>query len=217
MMAMQISTGRMTINGLTADNFYDFRGVWLFEVKVTETVPQGVTPTCDVRGLSLSIGTTSIAGMEDSTTSTASMIPEGAYQAEVPVRPYLILDPPVPVKTFIHGKNMYLRGNVPYPLRPDLGGINLNPGIVTSVMPGSMNPVQVIGLGIESASPSFYFLDWMRSNPGAYFRDIVDRFDPVPVTPQPPLPPGVPSTDVSGSSIDSMIPVGKRIRPLWPV
>jgi hypothetical protein len=218
MLAMQIDTGRMTINGLTLDNFDEFEGVWLFGVQVTEVVPSGVVPTCDIRGLSLSIGTTQVAGMADPDVSVSgSTIPEGAYQAEVPIRPYLILDPPVVVKTFIQGKNIYLRGNVPFPLRPDLGGLNLNPGIVTSVVPGAINPVQVIGLGIESAAPSFYFLDWMRSNPVAYFRDIVDRFDPVPVSSGPELPPGVPSTDVSGASIDEMIPIGKRIRPLWPV
>jgi hypothetical protein len=214
---MQINTGTMILSGLTSDNFDDFTGVWVFEVQVTEQVPSGVLPTCDVRGLALSIGTTQVAGMPDPDASAMSMIPEGAYQPEVPVRPYLILDPPVVVKTFIQGKNVYLRGNVPFPLRPDLGGLYINPGIVTSITPGMMNPVQVIGLGIESAAPSFYSLDWMRSNPGAYFRDIVDRYDPVPVSPGPAVPPGVPSTDVEGSSIDHMIPVGKRIRPLWPV
>jgi hypothetical protein len=219
MLEMQITTGNITINGLTTDNFNEFKGVWLFEVQVTEVVPSGVNPTCDVRGLSLSIGTTQVAGMDDTLpTSASTVIPEGAYQEEVPIRPYLILDPPVPVKTFIQGKNTYLRGNVPYPLRPDLGGIYLNPGIVTAVVPGMINPVQIVGLGIESAAPSFYHLDWQRSNPMAYFRNIVDRFDPVPVNPAPPLPPGLPpASPVSGSSIDEMIPVGKRIRPLWPV
>jgi hypothetical protein len=220
MLEMEISTGTIIINGLTTDNFDDFRGVWLFEVQVTEVVPSGVEPTCDVRALSLSIGTTQVAGMDDSVASGVSTIPEGEYQVEAPARPYLILDPPVVVKTFIQGKNTYLRGNVPYPLRPDLGGLNLNPGVVTSIMPGAVNPVQVIGLGVESSAPSFYFLDWMRSNPVAYFRDITDRFDPVPVTPGPQLPPGLPPgsvSDISGSSIDEQIPIGKRIRPLWPV
>jgi hypothetical protein len=156
--------------------------------------------------------------MADPVASALSTVPEGEYQAEAPARPYLILNPPVPVKAFVKGKNTYLRGNVSFPLRPDLGGLNVSPGVVTSVMPGSINPVQVVGLGVEPSAPSFYFLDWMRSNPVAYFRDIVDRFDPVPVTPGPTLPPGSPSGgDVSGSSIDEQIPVGKRIRPLWPV
>jgi hypothetical protein len=221
MLEMGIGTGTMTINGLTTGNFNDSKGVWLFEVQVTEVVPSGVVPTCDVRALSLSIGTTQVAGMDDPVASSAdTTIPEGAYQAEVPIRPYLILDPPVMVKAFIQGKNTYLRGNVPFPLRPDLGGIYLNPGIVTSVNPGSMNPVQVIGIGLESSAPSFYYLDWQRSNPAAYFRNIVDRFDPVPVVPAPPAPPGLPPSaisPISGSSIDDMIPVGKRIRPLWPV
>lgn len=217
---MQIDSGDMTINGLTTDNFDDSKGVWLFEVQVTEVVPSGVAPSCDVRALSLSIGTTQVAGMDDAVASEISTIPEGAYQEKPPVRSYLVLDPPVIVKEFIHGKNTYLRGNVPYPLRPDLGGVNLNPGVVTAITPGMANPVQVIGLGIEESAPSFYFLDWTRSNPAAYFRDIVDRFDPVPVTPGPILPPGIPPSsvsDVSGSSIDDQIPVGKRIRPLWPV
>ena len=218
MLEMQINTGIMTINGLDTNNFDNFTGVWLFEVQVIEVVPTGVNPTCDIRALALSIGTTQVAGMPDPvTTSADNTIPEGAYQAEVPLRPYLILNPPVVVKTFIQGKNVYLQGNVPYPLRPDLGGINLNPGIVTSTAPGTMNPVQVVGLGIEESAPSFYFLDWMRSNPGAYFRNIVDRFDPVPVSPAPPASPDTPTTPVSGASIDEMIPVGKRIRPLWPV
>ena len=186
-------------------------------LQVIESVPPGVYPTCDIRGLSLSIGTTNVAGMEDRVASEISTIPEGAYQKKAPMRSYLVLNPPVIAKTFIQGKNTYLRGNVPYPLRPDLGGININPGVVTSIMPGMTNPVQVIGIGIESAAPSFNFLDWQRSNPVAYFRNIVDRHFPVSVTPLPPAPPGIPTTPVSGSSIDEMIPVGKRIRPLWPV
>jgi hypothetical protein len=207
-LSMQISEGTITVNGLTTNNFNEFEGVWLFEVQVTEVVQSGVNPTCDVRGLSLSIGTTQVAGMPDSVPASASIsVPEGAYQEEVPVRPYLILDPPVVVKTFIQGKNIYLRGNVPFPLRPDLGGLYINPGIVTSTVPGEMNPVQIIGIGVESSAPGFYFLDWLRSNPAAYFRNIVDRFDPVS---------GTQSDSVSGASIDSMIPVGKRIRPLWP-
>ena len=221
MLEMQINDGTMTINGLTTNNFDNFYGVWLFQVGVTEVVPTGVKPTCDVRGLALSIGTTQVAGMPDPVATSADKgIPEGAHQAEVPARPYLILNPPVVVKTFIQGKNTYLRGNVPFPLRPDLGGLYLNPGIVTAITPGMMNPVQIIGLGIEESAPSFYFLDWTRSNPVAYFRDIVDRFDPVPVNPGPPAPPGLPPSaisPVSGSSIDDMIPIGKRIRPLWPV
>jgi hypothetical protein len=217
LLEMGVTTGDITINGLTTDNFDEFRGVWLFGVQVIESVPPGVYPTCDIRGLSLSIGTTNVAGMEDQVASEISTIPEGAYQKKAPMRSYLVLNPPVIAKTFIQGKNTYLRGNVPYPLRPDLGGININPGVVTSIMPGMTNPVQVIGIGIESAAPSFNFLDWQRSNPVAYFRNIVDRHFPVSVTPLPPAPPGIPTTPVSGSSIDEMIPVGKRIRPLWPV
>jgi hypothetical protein len=217
MLEMQINTGVMTINGLTTNNFSSFMGVWLFQVGVTEVVPKGVNQTCDLRGLALSIGTTQVAGMPDPiATSAEKGIPEGAYQAEVPMRPYLILNPPVVVKTFIQGKNIYLQGNVPYPLRPDLGGMNVNPGIITSITPGTTNPVKVIGLGIEESAPSFYFLDYLRSNPVAYFRNIVDRFDPVPVNPGPPALPGIPTTPVSGTSIDEMIPIGKRIRPLWP-
>jgi hypothetical protein len=221
-LTLQMNSGDMTIAGLTPDNFEDFRGIWLFDLKATEVPVGNVVPTCDIRAVALAIGTTQVAGMADPEVITASSnIPEGAYQAQAPAMPYLVLDPPVPVMGFIQGKNVYLRGSAGMPLRPDLGGLHVNPGIVTSLVPGSVNPVQVIGIGVESSAPSHYHLDWIRSNPVSFFRDIVDRFDPVPVPPAPPLPPGLPPFSaippVEGASIDEMIPVGKRIRPLWPV
>jgi hypothetical protein len=219
-----VGSGQLALSGITSGNFNNFRGVWVFDMQATEVVTGVPDATCDVRAVALSIGTTQVAGMADGGSVSgggSSTIPEGGHQEEAPSRPYLILDPPVPVKGFIQGKNVYLQGNPGLPLRPDLGGININPGIVTSVNPGSVNPVRVIGIGVEESSPSFYHLDWMRSNPVTFFREMVDRFDPVPLTPPPPgqaLPPGSPPLpDVDGSSIDDMIPVGKRIRPLWPV
>jgi hypothetical protein len=215
-----VGTGKIFLFSVSSGNFYLFQGVWLFDIQATELLSTS-TPgsTCDIRAVSLSIGTSQVAGVEDSANVISrAPIPEGTYQAECPSRPYLVLNPPVPVRSFIQGKNIYLQGNPGLPLRPDLGGINVSTGIVTSVNPGTVNPVRVVGIGVETPSPSYYHLDWLRSNPVNFFRDIVDRFDPVPVVPNAPLPPGSPPLpQIDGASIDDMIVPGKRIRPLWPV
>jgi hypothetical protein len=219
---MNIGSGILSLDGLTSVNFAQYRGLWLFDIQATEVISG--EKTCDIRAVALPIGTTTIAGIPENTSSpdSFSKIPDGDYKPEAPVRTYLVLEPPVPVSSFTQGKNVYLRGNAGLPLRPDLGGINLRTSIVTSVNPGTVNPVRVIGLGVETGTPSHYYLDYLHSNPCTYFREIVDRFDPVPISPppppRPPLPPGSPPPPIiEGSEIDDMIVVGKRIRPLWPV
>jgi hypothetical protein len=207
--------GRLSLGNLQPEDFDQVRGVWVFEIQAIEIMEHNNSGpmTCDRRAVSLSIGTTRTAGISDTDLNLEDgILPEGRYTERPVRRSYLILDPPVIVDVFIQGKNVYLRGNRGFPLRPDLGGLNLNPGIVTSLNPGVVNPVQVIGINPDSLSPAHIYQDWTHSDPCDYFRDTYDRFDPVPVAPS-----SGGDGAVTGTQIDDQLPIGKRIRPLWPV
>jgi hypothetical protein len=220
---LNITSGQLSAPRITSDNFQTLVGIWLFEIQVTESLPSGSSdlPTCDRRAVAVSIGTARVAGESDQTTTVSSasyLLPEGNYQPKSPVRTHLILDPPVPVRAFVQGKNTSLRGSPGFNVRPDIG-LNLRPGPITGTLPGIMNPVAVVGTFVDTQSPSHYQLDWSASNPTDYYRDMVDRFipalDSLPPPPGPPPPPD--SVPARGATIDDMIPTGKRIRPLWPI
>ncbi len=144
------------------------------------------------------------------------LLPEGDYNRQIPLRPFLILNPPVAVKGFPQAKSVFMRGSQGTTLRPDLSGPHIGPGPITSVRPGVINPVSAIGMFETQSAPAHIQLDYVVSNPVSLFRETVDRFRGAP----PPtflFPPNSPPSELSGASIDSQIPPGKRIRPLWPI
>jgi hypothetical protein len=218
--------GFLTMPALNSSNFSSCTGVWVFEVQAQEYFgkvsspppsppPPLPLPTCDRRGVAISIGTTLVAGIDDITVSTIpdGLLPEGKYSSsDGPARDYLILDSPVVVEPFPQGKNVYLAGNVSYFIAP--GNPN-NPGNVVVQNPGMMSPVQMVGLRQDTLTPAYVCEDVQNSNPGEFFRDIYDRFEESVSSPAPPVSPGSPPA--SGGAIDVFIQVGKRIRPLWPL
>lgn len=223
LLSLNFMSGQLGLSGVTASNFSSISGLWLFEIQAREILPpkENAIATCDRKAYSLSIGTTNVAGMTDSisTENQMGLIPDGQYQPITPSRTYLILDSPQVVTSFPQGKSTFLRGSVGYNIRPDMG-INLRPGPVTGDSPGVMNPVSVVGISYDNQAPSHTYVDWTNSNPLAYYSNTADRFGPPsdliipsPSTPSPPPPP----PDLQGISIDDQIPIGKRIRPLWPV
>jgi hypothetical protein len=207
---------------IKASDYVDYTGLWLWEVEVSDTDLPNLPPTstCDRRALTLAINVEPVAGegfpaLEE---QKVMLLPEGIYRKDHPSRLYLVIDPPTAVKAFPQGKNLFLRGSRGYTVRPDLEGPFIGPGPVTSTVPGVMNPVSLAGLYELEQAPSHIQLDWIVTNPISLYRDLVDRLEPLP--PEQLSPPPPPSSEpelIKGASIDYQIPLGKRVRPLWPV
>lgn len=214
---IQAETGVMRAPTLSSSNWTGFTGVWLWEVQAVETVSSGI-PTCDRQPVTFVVGVAPVAGSSIGVTPNEGVLLkfDGDYQREQLSRTFLVLDAPIPVKSFAQGKSVSIRGSNGHVVRYDLGGPFLNPGPITAFMPGVINSAGAFGVYEEIVAPSHYQLDWVNSNPMDCFRSMSDRFE----LPSEDVTTSDDTTDlppVEGSSIDWQIPYGKRIRPLWPV
>ena len=128
-------------------------------------------------------------------------MPEGDYRENHPQRTYLILDPAVPVRGFPQGKNLTVRSTRATILRPDLStGPYIGPGFLTTVSPGTGNPVGVVGTYQENFSPSVVQMDWLNSNPADLFKRMWDKFELNTDPQNPESPPAEELPDVGGIS-----------------
>jgi hypothetical protein len=207
------ANGDLVLNSVDLDTD---RGLWVYEARVYDTniaTPPSDSRSCDRRAVLLPVMCDLVAGEPENISEKSFLIPEGDYVELTSSKLHLVLNPPEVVKIYPQGKNLVLAGAMGTSLRPDLSsGPFLGPGPITSVQPGIVNPVSAISVKKVDYAPAFYQLDWTLSNPVKFFQNIVDRFDQGDIS-------GDPETEIplEGAAIDNQIPVGKRIRPLWPL
>lgn len=220
--AVQLSLdGKVQLNLPNESAISQATGLWLWEVEAQEAFPD--EPTIDRAPVTLAVGVDLISNFGGSNTdatveTVVSYLPEGSYTSNSRLIDVLVLDPPVPVQHFQDAQNVMLRGTRGHFTRPDLGGGYIGPGPITTINPGVMTPVGVVGVFELGYNVARTQLDFSVGNPTGLWTQI-DKFDPQQLGEEGQEPPA-PAEDgeivVEDASILDQTVISKRLRPLWP-
>ncbi len=216
--------GRPQLNIPSQGTFDQGVGLWIWEVEALENYPDD--PTLDRAPVTLAVGVQLISDFGGPTETAVAdtvvtQLPEGEYSAEPKTVDVLLLDHPTPIEHFQDAQNVMLRGTRGHFTRGDLGGSFIGPGPITTINPGVMTPVGVVGvfeLGYNVAKTQ---IDYSIGNPTGIWTQI-DKFDPQQLEDEGQVPPEIPAEAEEGeivvedSSILDQTVISKRIRPLWP-